>query len=517
MVEHIIDLRSPSYTGFGKGPAILHRDDADFLPAVLNEVRTEPGRAALTMTLARKQTGKDTLKLFQPVHRTFHVSLLEAVCLDVGEPRLDPARIESSGLVIRRIAADQFGDPLVPERLEAWMHAGDEVRGWRRIDAHDELLDPDPAFRARKSRSGHPEIDRRLAALLNVEELAESVSPMFVAAPDVCKSAGKTLLYGIVPLTSSETSKAPPAPNYPADLLRDHLPFYLRKREASTPSWVKRELSVNDITPDLLLTDSDLDAFVLLLRQLTVEFGAFGDTAEGKAFYAELEKLTLVFPMDITKTGGDFLKDASRILLEREGALDGNGRQKSSPPVVVMPVEWPGISEPQQSAFSAAMKTSLYAGLAKLTVGEGRYQNDKRLYRLRAFIRVKSHDGCPPRIWWSDPSERFLIAPWYDQSDAPPIRIALPEPADAMKLKPNVSFSVPKGLANILNANDMKGLMDGKSGNAGLELGWICSFSLPIITLCAFIVLNIFLALFDIIFSWMMFIKICIPIPVPKK
>ena len=44
-------------------------------------------------------------------------------------------------------------------------------------------------------------------------------------------------------------------------------------------------------------------------------------------------------------------------------------------------------------------------------------------------------------------------------------------------------------------------------------LGWICSFSIPIITLCAFIVLSIFLSLFDLIFKWMAFIKICIPFP----
>ena len=37
------------------------------------------------------------------------------------------------------------------------------------------------------------------------------------------------------------------------------------------------------------------------------------------------------------------------------------------------------------------------------------------------------------------------------------------------------------------------------------------------ITICAFIVLNIFLGLFDLIFRWMMFIKICIPIPAPPS
>jgi hypothetical protein len=51
----------------------------------------------------------------------------------------------------------------------------------------------------------------------------------------------------------------------------------------------------------------------------------------------------------------------------------------------------------------------------------------------------------------------------------------------------------------------------------GISLMWICSFSLPIITLCAFIVLSIFLSLFDLIFRWLLFIKICIPFPVPRR
>jgi hypothetical protein len=66
-----------------------------------------------------------------------------------------------------------------------------------------------------------------------------------------------------------------------------------------------------------------------------------------------------------------------------------------------------------------------------------------------------------------------------------------------------------------MNGNDPKKLVsgDGNEGASGIELDWICSFSIPIITLCAFIVLNIFLSLFDLIFRWTMFIKVCIPVP----
>jgi hypothetical protein len=85
------------------------------------------------------------------------------------------------------------------------------------------------------------------------------------------------------------------------------------------------------------------------------------------------------------------------------------------------------------------------------------------------------------------------------------------------RVRPTVAFSLPPRLAALLQTKP-KDLRDGKGdGGNGLGLGWICSFSLPIITLCAFIVLNIFLQLFNLIFFWLPFLKICIPIPKDKE
>ncbi len=56
---------------------------------------------------------------------------------------------------------------------------------------------------------------------------------------------------------------------------------------------------------------------------------------------------------------------------------------------------------------------------------------------------------------------------------------------------------MPPSLQDLLSGSP-KDLIDGKGGTGTLGLGWICSFSIPIITICAFIVLNIFLSLFDL-------------------
>jgi hypothetical protein len=64
-------------------------------------------------------------------------------------------------------------------------------------------------------------------------------------------------------------------------------------------------------------------------------------------------------------------------------------------------------------------------------------------------------------------------------------------------------------------------LEDIDKGDVGDEPGWslgmICSFSLPIITLCAFIVLMLFIQLLNIVFWWLPFLKICLPIPVRSE
>ena len=147
----------------------------------------------------------------------------------------------------------------------------------------------------------------------------------------------------------------------------------------------------------------------------------------------------------------------------------------------------------------------------------GRFDDLDALYRARAFVRVKREDGCPPALVWSAPSEPFRIAPWYDSG--PPVEITLPGLENLKDLKPNVAFKMPESLFNVLQANNLKDLTGGhgSQGGPGIGLGWICSFSIPIITLCAFIVLNIFLSLFDLIFRWLLFIKICLPIPVPTS
>ncbi|MCY1022085.1 hypothetical protein [Pyxidicoccus sp. MSG2] len=139
-------------------------------------------------------------------------------------------------------------------------------------------------------------------------------------------------------------------------------------------------------------------------------------------------------------------------------------------------------------------------------------------YVLRCvYLKPACGALCPPLV--SAPSRTFTLAPFFDP-DAParPVRIELPVDTSIRGLrrfKKNVGFTLSKGLRKQMSRvagleKTMKGELD---DGLSFDLGELCMFSIPIITLCAFIVLMIFLALLNIIFWWMPFLKICLPKP----
>jgi hypothetical protein len=519
MVDHTVILRRLSpVKGEARSVLILERTDQEFIPSVLDELGREDGIARIDQTEARASAG-GLLKLFQPVHRTFHVALFEVACATTGEPRLDPERIESAGLVIRRVSFDKNRR----RRVEGWRQKENLLRGWVAFrDEEDERLDPDPARRPARLKSGNAEIDRRLAATLNLSStLGESVSPLFVAPPDVCKAARRTILYGVISLTSTEISEVAgtPPPYEDPDVkaeLRKHMPRFLQSGGSRTMPRAGAQLDHSAASSSSLASDAPLREFVLMLRQLAIEFDAFGKTQQARELFAELNAIKLAFASNATRPAGDFLKEAAAILVELEG------KGKNPPPKITMPLAWPAISASQADRIYGLAVAAIKTQLDLVAPREGRFEAPGATYQLRAFVRVKRADGCPPiTVWTNQYSQPFTIAPWYDAGNARPVQVSLPDLTDRSllkSLKPNVAFNVPKNLFNMLQNNDPKKMVDGEGSDstAGLSLDWICGFSIPIITLCAFIVLNIFLQLFDIIFRWLLFIKICIPFPRPK-
>jgi hypothetical protein len=542
MVDHPVRLRGLGVPGTVDGPMIIERTDQDFVAAVLDELEDPDGLAIVASTLARTRGSDSALKLFQPVQQTFNLALLEVVCDTFGQPRLDPARIESAGLVVRRLATDRQGRVLTPEQHEGWRQGppvdrqgravfrsgqdggpqrGTSMRGWVRFSTPlegDE--DPDSQRRRLELKAGHAELDRRLARLSGpTEALSEDVAPLFVAPVEVSRAIGKTVLYGLIPVTSSELSEAAVEIGYSPDEVKALLPTYLRA--ASHTKGVPRagktlgpgaldNLDLNQ-RDDRLLRD-----YADMLRLLVFVLDAFGDSPGSKALLASLNGIML--PYDVVLPSGSVKREPRPAGVELKKAADVLVNQVPGGGVT-MPSQWPTVTQAQAEGVASSAKAVLDARLADVRPREGRFGALNRQYRVRAFVRVTPLDGCPPEVVWSDYSEPFTIAPWYESGALPPVQIQLPNALDRdvlKSLKPNVAFVLPESLFNFLQGLNAKDALAGKlpsQGGGGTGLGWICSFSIPIITFCAFIMLNIFLTLLDIVFFWMFFIKICLPFP----
>jgi hypothetical protein len=537
MVAHQTIFGGVSSTGRTSSPTILQRADQDFIAGILDELAGSDGVRNVTNKIADKRDADGVLRLYQPVQKTFHVALLQIACdLNGMHPRLDPAAIDSAGLVVRRIAIDKEGRDVIDERgervLEGWVESGKSLRGWQPLTLPGQLnFDPDPSRRPLRLSAGNREIDRLLllnrkqnfAAQVTAEQWSESVSPLFIAPPDVCAATKRTILYGLIPVTSNELSEAPLRAvtfDKTDPDIKAHLSGYL-KAGVNTPfsSLAGRQISY-DMAADTTLDITDpslskqLGEFLLLVRQLAFEFNAFGNTSEAVSLYHKLNSINLNFGGHTsTRPAGEFLREAKEVL------IDGVGRLDSPQRTVTMPDDWPSIDSATEDGLWDVIIPAMNARLAMVIPQEGRFDGLTRKYQLRAFVRVKRDDGCPPKLVWSDPSEPFKIIPWYETNDdIPPVQVNLPNPLQPGfldKVKPNVTFLVPSDLFNLLQANDPKKMSggEGQKPSGGLALDWICGFNIPIITICAFIVLNIFLQLFNIVFQWLLFIKICIPIP----
>jgi hypothetical protein len=131
----------------------------------------------------------------------------------------------------------------------------------------------------------------------------------------------------------------------------------------------------------------------------------------------------------------------------------------------------------------------------------------------------------PPHLYVSRPTESFELAPFFDP-DAPGRNIRVGLPVDVSisglrKFKKNVAFLISKELNKKLEGikGKEKDVLDNNASvsDGGIDIGFICSFSLPIITLCAFILLFIIVILLNIVFFWIPLLKICFPIPLKAK
>ena len=191
---------------------------------------------------------------------------------------------------------------------------------------------------------------------------------------------------------------------------------------------------------------------------------------------------------------------------------------------------YPLFANPKDAGHSAHGR-ALYYGVVPTSAfdtsatGEPRY-DDRSTYEMRCVYR--QHDchcplaglntdapDCGGALVWSPPTEQYRLAPQFDLLGTAnrPVTIQMPNLAELAaqgmarpigQFSP-VRFVQPQSLST---RTDGKGLSGGSMGGAA-----ICFFSIPLITIIASFVLNLFLPIVVLMFNlwFLLALRFCIP------
>lgn len=513
---HPVRLIRPFYLAGEHGG--LHRYlDPDFV----NGFHHAAERGALAASVVAPGAGGPPL-LPLPLHRNFHVFCCEVVCDRPGAPALDPKRIESAGFVIRRVSGVGGGDG------EAWMVEDGTAIGWQPVV---------PGGR-------DPDLARRLAPLAGVRgiapptliagqagELTHPLHPLLVRDGD---GRSRSLLYGYVPLGGSYYRRGPvatPAEQAAfAEQAEATLPWpfgYRGLDRVSAKRWprAQRYPLVSAGVPEW--------AFFELLQVLVGRYHV-GDpaVADNLGLLALAERLTLSPGLTLAgylRTGA--ARGGDNPLVAWLARNDTRRAQAGARPEALPRIGPPGtldvtldIDGADAQEWRAALGQRLLAGVAELAneIPLPRFsQEADDLYQVVPFVRVRDDCGCVHLQWGEAQacSQRFRVASPFDPRASRPSLVQMPSLADLRRgMARGASMLTPPDTFAMLNALRLgKGAgpdaVPDEPPAGGGALQWICSFSLPVITLVAMILLMIMVSVLNLLFFWLPWVRICLPFP----
>ena len=482
----------------------------------------------------------NSLVLRLPMHKTFYVISCEVNCNRLGEPALAPEKITSAGFVIRRV---------VDGKEQSWMIENDEPVGWE--ESSTGLRDPDAHRHTCRDGSLHAREDMPTYT-------GEKTHPLHKETSYDEDGKRHTILYGYLPLggTFVQSSEKADSPFDDASLSEfseqasKHLPWPYGLRNGRRRYWLDRHTRpVTSGRPD--------KEFFELLRLLVNRYHlGEGEIQENEKLKDLAESINFyVHDNDM----GDHYSDQSKGNFEhlsrysfyhwlascfsqeenpiaawvaaQEKAMSDTGLSMDDYSFTDLPARYgQGLlnlslyitaSEARefrtlldQRVLDNALSLAKEIPIPKFQQGE----NDR--YQIVPFVRAKD-DFDKERIYWCEASVRselFRVAAPFDPNASRPSAIPMPSLSDLRSgLAKGASMITPPDTFNLLNAlNLKKGASEDvlpKDEPGGIGIQWICSFSLPVITLVAMILLMIMISLLNIIFFWLPWVKICLPFP----
>ena len=516
--------------------------------------------------------GRRILKLYQPVHQRYYMVTTCLVCRMLGLPdrKIDAGAQEKASFVLRMLQPHSTADKIAPDPRDC-----DEFalvnKQWQLVNDPETL--PDGEERHALSPAAYVEDDLRRRRLLvglipvgDRERLIQAVQPNPAGAgplPPPIDSRQMLLKTQVIgPLSNLQdvadrTAKAITAPDPTKD-----------------PTLVKltddQETARQNSVPNLLRSANDqiqqVSWYVLLdlnnyFKTYLNDLWQAIQNGDGSSLSSTLvpiwQKLSGITYSGMTMVTALKKALAASDLLETVKTAYQTVKPDGSDGTA----GWPTFRFPFYTVDLAGKH-----GLAGLSTLDDRTAFENQIVAALQALAPVAANPLPPRVvaqananpqgpvWFavrcvlerpncaaltpplvSEPTAAFQLAAYFD-SDAParPIRIGLPidtTPAGLRKFDKNTAFVMSDTLCgqvskmsgmsfgdlimSVLPFPFHKGLDAGGGqpcGN-GISAGMICSFSIPIITIIALILLIIFVKLLDIIFFWMPFFQICLPLP----
>jgi hypothetical protein len=513
-------------TGLMQKPALLRFERDSFMDDVKQLLATSPadltGQQATPITYGLPAPGEaappipDELKLFGAFHGHHYLLAAALVCRMPGLPErtVDSAAGERVRSVLRRTDAVSGGE-------WAWVNDPASGKAWKLL-APDSLASVDPAEELLPLfplRYADGELSRRMF-----------VGLVPTASGDTFRAAGALSPLSTTP-NPSNPSDAPPSDPRPAALkfkVTDPLRALVQAAADAAAN------PVSDPATQAAMDASQREASTFLLLDLAeylyANLGWFATDppepptdAAGASLWASLST-PAVSGGSVNWTDALVSAWSNRLVISGDvagsysGDLNLNNPGLSPDQLDATVIAALGPYAPPAQASPISIQGDVVTDplpVAKLDAGFDP-ANPTR-YVMRCVYQRPACGPLHPDVV-SAPTDSFQIASFFDM-DAPSRSIVIPMPVntgikDMRKLRKNVSFLLSNELRKQMNqvADLNKALKGQFASGDSYDLGLVCSFSIPIITICALLVLMLFISLLNIVFWWMPFLRICFPI-----
>lgn len=513
--------------------------------------RLEARQLPMRTTTWNAAPAEKPLKLYQPAHQRFYLVAACLVCRTIGLPDrpLNTSVQERVTFVVRRLVPQPGAAAVNPDPAHCTEQAF--VGGtWQPVSNPGAFVDGEEQYPL--SPLAYEELDGRRRRLFNglipVAKRETLVGAPVAGSPgdgsnttpiDTRQMMLKTDVLGpwasledVAALAKASIVPMPKVEADPMTVPEQDATIAQANRQIQTVAWyVLLDLSkwIEDHIPALWdaieaqspagLGGPTLTAYQKLAANQSNGIGLVFALKDIRRFEGMLESVKSIYRADTTAQWPSLLFPF--IIAHRVGATTG---------MVGKP-----LREDIEGALVAALPSGVVPATAPRAIAGIHAMNfASPWFTVRCvFERPQCATLAPPVV--SDPTASFQLAAFFDP-DAParPIRVPMPAdttPAGLRKFDKNAAFVMsdvlcgqfssvkslsfadlifavlPFPLHKDLNL-DMK-----PCGDPGAELGVACSFSLPIITICALLMLMIIVKLLDIVFFWMPFFQICLPVP----